>query len=147
MKVKIKKIVSNAVIPQYAKEGDAGLDLVAVSKTKDQFGNLVYGTGLAIQIPLGHLGLLFPRSSVSKVTLSLANSIGLVDSGYRGEIICKFKPTAYFNDRNLDNSGEYEIGEKVCQLVIIPYPSIELEEVSDLEDSDRGSGGFGSTGA
>ena len=76
MIVKIKKLNPSAVIPKYAKEGDAGLDLIATSKSFDELGNIVYGFGLAIEIPLGHVGLLFPRSSISKYTLSLTNSVG-----------------------------------------------------------------------
>lgn len=146
MKVKIKKLDPTAVIPKYAKEGDAGLDLVATSKTYDDGGNTVYGTGLAIEIPIGFVGLLFPRSSISKCTLQLSNSVGVVDSGYRGEIMAKFKPTAYRTSRDLDLPQEYEIGDRIMQLVILPYPSIELEEVSILGDSERGVGGYGSTG-
>jgi len=148
MKVKIKKLKEEAVIPQYAKEGDAGLDLIATSKEFDNIGNIVYGTGLSIEIPIGYVGLLFPRSSISKYTLSLTNSVGVIDSGYRGEIMCKLKPTAHFTtDTDSTISYDpYQIGDKVCQLIIIPYPSIEFEEVTELSDSARGAGGYGSTG-
>lgn len=80
MKLKIKKLHPNAVIPQYAKLGDAGLDLVATSLTLDEDNNLVYGTGLAFEIPTGYVGLLFPRSSNSKKDLILANHVGVIDS-------------------------------------------------------------------
>jgi dUTP pyrophosphatase len=90
MVVKIKKLVENAVIPAYSKKGDAGLDLTAVSKTIDENSNIVYGTGLAVEIPEGFVGLLFPRSSNSKTDLYLTNHVGVVDSGYRGEIMFKF---------------------------------------------------------
>lgn len=83
MDIKIKKLVENAVIPEYAHSTDAGLDLVATSSSEDEYGNSVYGTGLAMAIPEGHVGLLFPRSSVSKTALSLANSVGVIDAGYR----------------------------------------------------------------
>jgi dUTP pyrophosphatase len=143
MKVKVKKLGDKAVISSYAKEGDAGLDLIATSYSIDETGNHTYGTELAIEIPIGYVGLLFPRSSVSKYSLQLANSVGVIDSGYRGEIIVKFKPsTSITYSRN----KIYQIGEKVAQLVILPYPSIELVEVSNLNITDRGENGFGSTG-
>ena len=89
MKVKIKKLVENAVIPKYAKPGDAGMDLTAISKVYDEFGNTVYGTGLSIEIPENHVGLLFPRSSIANNVKVLTNSVGVLDSGYRCEIIFK----------------------------------------------------------
>ncbi|QHJ78562.1 MAG: hypothetical protein [Caudoviricetes sp.] len=138
MKVKIKKLHKDAVIPKYAQKGDAGLDLTATSMNYDDHGNAVYGTGLSIEIPEGHVGYIFPRSSISKKTLALTNSIGVIDSNYRGEIMLKFK----FN-----NISIYSIGDRIGQLIIMPIPSIELEEVEELSDTNRGTGGFGSTGA
>ena len=90
MRIRIKKLDDKAVIPKYAHFGDAAVDLVAVRKWEDEHGNLCYGTGLAMEIPENHVGLLFPRSSVSKTNLRLCNSVGVIDSGYRGEIIFKF---------------------------------------------------------
>ena len=152
MKINIKKLVPEATVPSYAMDGDAAMDLTAVSKNKDINGNVVYGTGLAIAIPNGYVGLIFPRSSVSKKHLDLANAVGVIDAGYRGEIICKFKPTPIFIPSNLslpiiDDKFEYEINERIAQLMIIPRPSIEFNEVEDLSESDRGVGGFGSTGS
>lgn len=80
MEVKIKKLNENAIIPTYAKEGDAGMDLTATSKSFDEYGNVVYGTGLAFEIPKGYVGLLFPRSSNAKTDLFLTNSVGVLDS-------------------------------------------------------------------
>lgn len=80
MEVKIKKLNKNAVIPFYAKPGDAGMDLTATSKTFDDYGNVEYGTGLAIEIPKGHVGLIFPRSSICKQDLALTNAVGVIDS-------------------------------------------------------------------
>lgn len=80
MEVKIKKLNENAVIPTYAKDGDAGMDLTATSKSFDEYGNVVYGTGLAFEIPKGYVGLLFPRSSNAKTELFLTNSVGVLDS-------------------------------------------------------------------
>lgn len=138
--VKVKKLNEKAVIPKYAKPGDAGLDLTATSK-KQEGKNVVYGTGLSIEIPNGHVGLLFPRSSLTNYDLSLGNHVGVIDSGYRGEIIFKFKRT----DMQM-LSKEYEIGDRIGQLLIIPYPRINLVEVSELSDSERGTGSYGSTG-
>jgi dUTP pyrophosphatase len=139
IELKIKKLHPNAVIPSYAKPGDAGLDLVAVREYWDEANTMVtYETGLAIEIPEGHVGLLFPRSSVSKTTLNLANSVGVIDSGYRGPIMFKF--------RYLEEGNVYEIGDRVGQLIVLPYPEVLITEVSELSDSERGAGGFGSTG-
>ena len=147
MKVRIKKLHKDAVIPAYAKEGDAGLDFTAVEISKDNVGNITYHTGLAIEIPEGYVGLLFPRSSVSKKQQFLTNGVGVIDSSYRGEIMAKFKPVmgSYETILELFESNEYEIGDRVVQLLIIPYPQIELEEVEELSDTERGYGGFGST--
>ena len=144
MKVNIKKLAPNAVIPKYAKTGDAGMDLVATRTDHDKYGNIVCYTGLAMEIPDSHVGLLFPRSSISKTPMTLRNSVGVIDSGYRGEIIFKFKKEQY-NDLNLP--GAYVAGDRIGQIIIIPYPQIEFNEVTELSDSDRGQGGFGSTGS
>jgi dUTP pyrophosphatase len=141
MIVKIKKLHKNAVIPAYAKPGDAGLDLTATSVVTDEYGNVVYGTGLAIEIPFGYAGLLFPRSSNSKTDLYLTNHVGVVDSGYRGEIMFKYRP---YN--GLVDSKVYSVGERVGQIVLLPYPSVSFEEVEQLSDTERGEGGYGSTG-
>lgn len=138
MKVKIKKLTDKAVIPKYAKDGDAGLDLTATSRRQDGAGFIEYGTSLAVEIPYGYVGLIFPRSSISKVNMSLTNSVGVVDSGYRGEIKFRFKPAGV-------GKGLYDVGERVGQLVVLPYPNIELEEVTELSETARGDGGFGST--
>ena len=145
--VKIKKTHKDAVIPKYAKPGDAAVDLYSVSSRFERIGdmdydlNIVYDTGLSIEIPEGYVGLIFPRSSVSKYNLWLRNAVGVIDSGYRGNIILKF---GYYNGVT-DNS--YEIGDRIGQLMILPYPKIKFEEVKKLEQSDRGEGGFGSTGS
>lgn len=142
MKLKIKKLHPYAIIPKYAKDGDAGLDLTAVSKEKGIGGICTYGIGLSLEIPYGYVGLLFPRSSVYKYELSLANSVGVIDSGYRGEVMVKFRNTDWTNENNCT----YDIGDKVAQLVIIPHPEVEIEEVEELSETVRGAGGFGSTG-
>ncbi len=136
LKIRFKKLHPDAVTPTYAKDGDAGLDLTAISKTNaDTF--IQYGTGIAIEIPKGYVGLIFPRSSVSKLeNFYLKNSVGVIDSGYRGELMLRFNKSFSF----------YEVGDKIGQLIIIPHPTIYLEEVDELSSTDRGEGGFGSTG-
>ena len=146
-KVKIKKLDERAVVPSYSKKGDAGMDLTAISISKDNVGNITYHTGLAVEIPQGYVGLLFPRSSISKKQQFLTNCVGVIDSGYRGEIMAKFKPVVGSYDTILElfESNEYEVGDRVVQLLILPYPQIEFEEVEELSETDRGYGGFGST--
>lgn len=138
MNVKIKKLHKDAVIPFYAKPGDAGMDLTAISESWNEDNSMViYDTGLAVEIPKGHVGLLFPRSSVSKTTLSLTNCVGVIDSGYRGSIMLKF--------RYLEEGLVYSVGDRVGQLLILPYPEVTFEEVDELSETERGEGGFGST--
>jgi dUTP pyrophosphatase len=148
MKVKVKKLHPEAVIPKYSKTGDAGLDLTAISVDSDEVGNLVYKTGLAFEVPEGYVGLLFPRSSNSKKDLYLTNHVGVIDSGFRGEITLKFRETT---QRSAGEAGGsvcyvYGKGDRIGQLIIIPYPQIELEEAEELTSTERGAGGYGSTG-
>ncbi len=142
MQVRIKKLNENAVIPSYAKEGDAGMDLVATSIISNTSTQITYGIGLALEIPKGFVGLIFPRSSVRKTRLMLSNCVGVVDSGYRGEL------QATFNKINNDSVSEndYKVGDRIAQIMIIPHPPIEFEEADELSDTERGEGGFGSTG-
>ena len=139
MKVKVMKLDAGARIPKYAKIGDAGMDLYAVSESFDEHGNYVYGTGLAIEIAEGYVGLIFLRSSISKTAHSLRNAVGVIDSGYRGELIFKF-------DINTHNSPVYKVGDRIGQIIILPYPQIEFEEAWELSKTERGTGGYGSTG-
>lgn len=140
MKVRFKKLNQDAVIPAKAHPTDAGFDLTCTSVDEDHVRDIVtYGTGIAVEIPRGYVGLVFPRSSVYKVQLQLSNSVGVIDSGYRGEITFKFRIVH-------PHIRRYGLGERIGQLVIIPYPEIEFEEADSLEDSDRGTGGYGSTG-
>jgi len=142
LEVKVKKYDVNAVVPTYAKEGDAGMDLTAVSKTVDEDGNTVYGTGLGFEIPYGYAGFLFPRSSNTKKNLLLGNSVGVVDSGYRGEVFLKFKPSG---SSSLEFK-EYEVGDRVAQIIIMPVPKVSFTLTDELSDSERGDTGFGSSG-
>ena len=143
MIVKIKKLNDDSIIPSYAKEGDAGMDLTAVSYDYDtKYKNHVYGTGIAVEIPKGYVGFVFPRSSNRKTNAYLCNHVGIIDSGYRGEIILTFKE----RDDVMLEQMPYEIGDRIGQLMIMPYPFVEFEEVEELSDTERGAGGFGSTG-
>lgn len=155
MRIKVKKLHENAVIPKYATSGSAGMDLVATSITVDEFGSLVYGIGLALELPKGYVGLIFPRSSVSNYPLSMKNCVGVIDSDYRGEVTVKFGLFAHkFVEKSngrivADSCGSghiYGVGDRVAQIIIIPYPEIEFEEAEELSETDRGSGGYGSTG-
>jgi dUTP pyrophosphatase len=139
MKVKIKRLHKDAVVPVYAKPGDAGLDLVATSVISFDKEQVTYGTGIAVEIPEGFVGLVFPRSSIRKYEQYLSNSVGVIDSGYRGEIQATFN-SRYYAD------VKYQVGDKIAQLLILPYPSIEFEETDELSSTERGDGGFGSTG-
>lgn len=160
MNVKVKKLVPEAVIPAYAHPGvDMGMDVTAVSveydKVHDRF---IYHTGLAFEVPTGYGMLIFPRSSNTKTDCYLGNSVGVLDSSYRGELLVVFKnrtsrlmafPDGDENLNTLEYENEfrpYKVGERICQIVIIPYPQIEFTEVDELSATERGDGGFGSTG-
>jgi dUTP pyrophosphatase len=138
MKVKIKMLYSDAIPPKYAHPGDACADVYAFSTFPDDNDNLVIGLGFAIEIPEGYVGLLFPRSSIAKTGHSFRNSVGVIDSGYRGELMIKL--SSEFGKQS------YTINERVGQLMILPYPQIEFKQVDQLSDTARGVGGFGSTG-
>ncbi len=141
MNVNIKLLSKDAVVPKYAHPGeDAGLDLTATSITY-QHNCWVYGTSLAIEIPKGHVGLLFPRSSNRKTDAYLTNSVGVIDSGYRGEIMFSYKN----RDSRIDEQP-YKVGDRIGQIIILPYPQIEFNVVDELSDSNRGEGGHGSSG-
>lgn len=137
--VKFKKLHPNAIIPFYAINGDVGLDITAVDCYLSETENkLVCETGIAVEIPEGYGGFIFPRSSITKRNLVLSNSVGVIDSGYRGEIKFKFN---YSKD-----SFFYEKGDRVGQLVILALPKVNVILADDLSVTDRDVGGFGSTG-
>lgn len=130
-------------MPAKAHATDAGFDLYCTSIEIDwEKRQLVCHTGLAFEIPDGYVGLIFPRSSVSNKPLMMANSVGVIDSGYRGEV------TAKFNIIGMQEiyANNYQVGDKIAQMIIIPYPEINFVESEKLSDTDRGSGGYGSTG-
>lgn len=143
MELKFKKLNEKAVLPTRSHSTDAGLDLTTYGFTQevDASGKLilVYHTGLAVEIPEGYMGLLFMRSSVANKSLMMTNCVGVVDSGYRGELIGKFKITT-------DSIPTvYQEGERVMQLIVMPYPQVEPVFVDELSDGDRGEKGYGSS--
>lgn len=154
MEVKIKKIYSDSILPTKAHSNDAGFDLYAHSKSYDDDGNVVYGSGVAMEIPQGYVGLVFPRSSNAKKGLILSNSVGVVDSGFVGEITFKFKGAVAIGmelsgmdgTKNMLGELSYDVGDRIGQIIIMPYPEIEFVEVDELSDTERGTGGYGSTG-
>ena len=118
------------------------MDIVAVSREFDDFEKKVtYNTGLAIEIPEGYVGLIFPRSSIHKYDLTLTNSVGVIDSGYRGEIKIIYRLTDKYINANI-----YDIGDRVAQLIILPYPHVTFNLSKTLTATERGNGGFGSSG-
>jgi dUTP pyrophosphatase len=138
--IKVKKLDPNAVVPSYSKVGDAGMDLTITKEIENTSFSVSYGFGIAMEIPKGFVGLVFPRSSVRNQELVLSNCVGVIDSGYRGELQATFKKT-----NGLD-SLKYKVGERGAQIIILPYPQVFMTEVPELSDSERGEGGFGSTG-
>ena len=147
MKVNFKKLSPDAAIPTKAHPSDAGFDITAIAVGLEAItGNLVYYTGIAVEIPEGYVGLLFPRSSISEKSQMLTNSVGVIDSGYRGEITFKFKPKQAYNSGLYYEASQYKVGERVGQLIIIPYPEVEFVETEELSPSDRGKSGYGSSG-
>jgi len=154
LKLAIKKLCQTAIIPQYTRPGDAGLDLTATSinfETRDDLVNgavldyIEYGIGLAVEIPSGYVGLIMPRSSLSKYDLSLANHVGVIDSNYRGEIKLRFKVNKLAVDTSIIRL--YNIGDRIGQLVIIATPEIKIIEVATLTTTARANAGFGSSGS
>lgn len=140
MEVKVKKLDPNATIPQYKTTGSSGLDLVASAEVIEvDKGYLEYKTGIAIEIPAGFEGQIRPRSSIRDKDLTLVNSPGTIDSDYRGEITVTFKPTR-------PKARKYAVGERIAQLVIVPIVQVNLIEVTALDNTQRGAGGWGSTG-
>lgn len=147
LKVRFKKLVEDAVTPRYSKEGDAGMDLTAVRTELADYGNQLKAyTGIAVEIPKGYVGLLFPRSSIVKTNNRLGNCVGVIDSGYRGEITFVFDNIKCPSRKLSNHNYNYEFRDRVGQLVILPFPKVELEEVDELSDTERGIGGYGHTG-
>ena len=117
------------------------MDLTVTKIIRQSTYDITYGFGIAIEVPVGYVGLVFPRSSIRKMELLLSNSVGVIDSGYRGEIQATFKKV-----EGLDGSY-YKVGERAAQIMIIPYPKVSFIETDELSSTERGDGGFGSTGS
>lgn len=143
MELKIKRLSEEAVLPIRAHKSDAGIDLTCTRITQEinDCGQLIliYHTDIAIEIPEGYVGLMFPRSSIAKKSLAFTNCVGVIDAGYRGEIMEKMRSTTDVVP------AIYKPGERFAQLVIMPIPEVKIIETSELSESDRNEGGFGST--
>lgn len=139
--MKFKKLHPNAVAPKRMTEGSLGYDLTAISKELDhEYDVFSYGTGLAIEVPENYVGLIFPRSSIYKTNMSLCNAVGVIDRDYQGEITFKFKATDMYRN--------YNVGDRIGQLVLVKCSTPEPEEVYDFfKKTERGTGGYGSTGS
>jgi dUTP pyrophosphatase len=141
--IKIKKIKNKAIIPTRGSQQAAGYDLYACSDediTIAPHCTVKVGTGVSMAIPEGYFGAVYARSGLSaKQGLRPANCVGVVDSDYRGEII-----VALHNDTDAETT--IDKNERIAQIVVTPYLSVEFEETKELDDTERGSGGFGSTG-
>ncbi len=143
MTLKIKKLDDKAIIPTYGTEYSAGADLYALTDTSitvDSGKTVLVHTGISMEIPEGFVGLVFARSGLAtKKNLAPANKVGVIDADYRGEIMVA-----------LHNHGAapqtVESGERIAQLAIVPFLKAEFEECDELSDTERGTGGFGSTG-
>ena len=156
MQIKLKKLHPDAKIPTRAKPGDAGWDIYACDEPSigGSFKLLKYPTGIAIEIPDGYYGQIVPRSSIYKTHLRLTNNVGIIDSGYRGEISFLFDyigPDIGDMENSqfelLMESGKlYRAGDRIGQLIVLPYQTLEFKEVKELSESVRGTGGFGSSG-
>ena len=139
--MRFKKLTTTAITPTRGTPGAAGLDLYSGTECLVvSYKTEMVGTGVAVEIPEGYVGLLFLRSSIGKMGVALANGVGVIDSDYRGEVqLC----LTYAHDM-----GGHHIrqGERIAQLVVIPAPTFDLIEVDELPETQRGTGGFGSTG-
>jgi dUTP pyrophosphatase len=138
VKIKFVKLDPNAQTPFQATVGSAGFDLVATSKTRIGNNLVSYGTGIAVEIPNGYVGLLYPRSSCYKAGMLLTNCVGVIDSDYRGEVKAVFSAEFW--------NKEYNPGDRIAQLIIQKLPAVEYVEVQELSQTERGAGGYGSTG-
>lgn len=143
MAINFKRLTDKAIAPVKAHATDAGFDITCVGASTEinESGQviIVYHTGLSVEIPEGYFGALVPRSSISNKSIILTNCIGVIDAGYRGEIVAKFRNTSDVVP------SVYKEGERFAQLLILPVPNVQFEEAETLSETDRGEGGFGST--
>lgn len=141
MKVLFKKLTDKAIKPTYGTQFSAGADLYSVEEKVIGVGQtVVVKTGIAVQIPEGYVGLVYARSGLAtKRGLAPANKVGVIDSDYRGEVM-----VALYNQSGTEQ--KIDEGERIAQMVITPYLACEYEQAEELDDTARGTGGFGSTG-
>ena len=142
MKLNVRRLRASARLPARAHDGDAGLDLHALEAFRLAPGERAsIGTGIAVEIPPGHAGLVLPRSGLAaKHGIALVNAPGLIDSGYRGEI------RVLLINTDPDDAFEAGAGDRIAQLVIVRVETPEVSEAGTLADSERGERGFGSSG-
>lgn len=141
--VKFKRLISTAQAPTKSYETDSGFDLYC-TKIEKESNRTIYHTGIAVEMDAGLGGFIFPRSSIVKKDLMLKNSVGVIDNSYRGELIINFDDTKAYSP--VQAKEVYEVGDRVAQIVFLELPKINLIETDTLSESDRGEGGFGSTG-
>jgi dUTP pyrophosphatase len=143
MELRVRLLLPGAELPTRAHEGDAGLDLRAAEPATIGPGErAAIGTGIAVEIPAGHAGLVLPRSGLAlKHGIALVNAPGLIDSGYRGEVRVLLL--------NTDREHEFELerGDRIAQLLVVPFAATAPIEVAELSETGRGLGGFGSSGS
>lgn len=139
-KLKVCMTEDAGYVPEYAHEGDAGLDLrAAEGGAVPAGGSSLVRTGVRVEIPSGCVGLVFPRSGLGSKGITLRNAVGVVDSGYRGEVMAALWNTT-------GEEFRFEKGDRICQMVVMPYCPCEVVHVDELEGSERGADGHGSTG-
>lgn len=139
-KLRVKMDEDAGYVPAYAHEGDAGLDLRASESRIIPAGmSALIRTGLHVEIPRGCVGLVFPRSGLGSAGVTIRNAVGVIDSGFRGEVRCALWNTTL-------NAFSVSKGDCICQLVVMPYCPCSIEEAEELSESERGTDGYGSTG-
>ena len=138
--LKVNMTEDAGYVPQYAHEGDAGLDLRAVEGfTLAEHESAMVRTGLRVEIPTGCVGLVFPRSGLGSKGITVRNAVGVIDSGYRGEVMVALWNTT-------EEVWKFDKGDRIAQLVVVPYCPCSLESVDELSETERGTQGHGSTG-
>lgn len=142
MEVRYKRLHPDAIVPAHAHSGDAGSDLYAIEAATIKPGDRIrVGTGIAVAIPVGCAGFVLPRSGLAnKHGVTLTNSPGLIDAGYRGELQVLLLNT------DQESSFEIAVGDRIAQLVVVPFVSPQWQEVEEFDQTTRGSDGFGSSG-
>ena len=141
LNINVKRFNDRAHLPKYQTAGAAAADLVAVRVLKNGLFKVWYDCEIAMSIPRGYVGLLFPRSSVSEKNITLANSVGVIDSDYRGSFQVRFNRTFW----GIFKRKQYKVGERCAQLMIVKLPKVTYTDVKALDETTRGTGGFGST--